>query len=66
MTNPRPSYRPEAVTPDTGCQYAPRCTGCPWRACVKELPAKERNEFLIAFRIVRSYVAAPDTAISGP
>jgi hypothetical protein len=62
-TAPRPQHRPEEAAPDTGCQYAPRCTECPWRECVKELPAKERTEFLAAFRVVRSYLAAPDATI---
>ncbi len=53
----------EEPPPDGGCQYAPRCTACPWATCIKELPTRERNEFLAALRLVQSYLAAPDRAL---
>ena len=56
----RPATHYTDATPDRGCQYAPKCTACPWTQCVKELPTRERNEFLVALRLVRSSLAAPD------
>lgn len=50
--------------PDTGCQYAAKCTACPWNQCVKELPTRQRGEFMAALRLVRSYLAAADSAIT--
>ena len=50
----------EEPPPDGGCQYAARCTACPWRECVKELPTRERGEFMAALRLVRSYLPEPD------
>lgn len=50
----------QTIAPDVGCQYAPRCTACPWRVCVKELPAAEHNAFVTALRLLRGYLAAPD------
>ena len=64
QTKPRPQHRPEAAAPDRGCQYAPRCTACPWSVCVKELPTQERHDFLVALRLVRRYLAEPDEVIS--
>jgi hypothetical protein len=61
----RPATHYGDAAPDTGCQYAPRCVDCPWSVCVKELPTRERNDFLVALRLVRSYLAAPDRAITG-
>jgi hypothetical protein len=46
---------PEAVSPDHGCEYAPKCTDCPWRPCIKELPAPERLAFAAALRVVLRY-----------
>jgi hypothetical protein len=39
---------PETVAPDRGCRYWQRCVTCPYRACVFELPARERVEFTAA------------------
>ena len=61
----RPATHYGNVAPDKGCQYATRCTACPWNQCVKELPTRERGEFLTALRLVRSYLVAPDTTIAG-
>jgi len=64
QTKPPPQHRPEAAAPDTGCSYAPKCVGCPWRTCIQELPAHERRIFVDALRLVRGYLAEPDTVIS--
>ena len=62
---PRTETRPlPPVTPDTGCRYAPRCLTCPWRACIRELPAPERLEFDAAWQVLAGYVAPPDRALA--
>ena len=67
-TKPKPAVVAGAddspVLEDVGCQYAPRCVTCPWSVCIKELPYKERGEFLVALRTVRRYLALPDGAIA--
>ena len=57
----RPAAHYGDVAPDRGCQYAPKCTACPWNQCVKELPTRERGEFLAALRLVRRYLPAEGT-----
>ena len=47
--------------PDTGCDYAPKCLTCPWRACVLQLPADERRIFGLAWRVIESFKAPPST-----
>jgi hypothetical protein len=42
---------------DAGCQFAPRCTACPWARCIKELPDSQRNEFVKAYRVVVRHLA---------
>ncbi len=61
----RPATHYGDVAPDRGCQYAARCTACPWRECIAELPAKEHTTFVHALRLVRSYLAEPDSVIAG-
>ena len=51
------------VLEDVGCSYWHRCTTCPLRPCIAELPSKERREFISAWRTVLLYVAQPDGEI---
>ena len=46
--------------PDRGCEFAPTCAGCPWRACYWTLPAEEKRIFRLAFRTLATFRAAPD------
>ena len=61
----RPAGHYGDAAPDQGCSVWPQCVSCPWRTCIAELPAKEHAQFVHALRLVRSYVAAPDSAIAG-
>jgi hypothetical protein len=62
-TAPRPQHRPEAAAPDRGCSAWERCTSCPFRVCIAELPNTERLAFYAAWRTVLRYVAAPGETI---
>lgn len=48
--------QPDAVAPDHGCRYFPRCVECPFRNCIAELSQRERLEFAAAWRTVLKYV----------
>jgi len=41
---------------DRGCRYAPKCANCPWRMCIKELPTRERLEFITALRLIEKHL----------
>ncbi len=60
-TKARRTYgRRDDVALDNGCGVGERCVSCPWRVCVAELPRAERPQFVEAWRLVRSHLAAPD------
>jgi len=60
----RPATARDGHAQDRGCQYAARCTACPWVVCVKELPTSEHLSFVAALRLVRRYLPAPDRTIA--
>ena len=49
--------------PDVGCEFSARCTACPWRTCIHELPAADRRLFGLAWRTLQTFRAALDGAI---
>ncbi len=61
----RPASHYGDVAPDKGCSVWPECVSCPWRECIAELTAQEMMRFRQALRLVRSYMAKPDGAITG-
>jgi hypothetical protein len=71
MTTATPRRKPVSRTheqyvvdlPDRGCEYAPTCAGCPWRACYWTMPPSERRIFRLAFRTLQTFRAAPDRAL---
>ena len=65
MSGARPPIRPARNTEHRGCPSGTRCGERPWRLCIKELPTRERHEFINALRLVRGYLADPETVISG-
>jgi hypothetical protein len=55
--------RGDDVAPDDGCQFAPACQTCPWRACDFTLPAPERRIFALAHKTLQTFRAAPERTI---
>ncbi len=53
----------EEAPPDRGCSVWPSCITYPWRVCIAELPARELMQFRHALKLVRGYLAEPDSAI---
>ena len=49
--------------PDKGCSSWPQCVSCPWLVCIPEFPAKERQEFTAALKVVRGYLAEPERTV---
>ena len=60
----RPASHYQSAPPDRGCSVWPQCVSCPWNVCIAELPADEHATFVHALKLVRSYLAAPDSAIT--
>lgn len=60
-----PDGLPEAqapAIPDRGCALWARCTSCPFRRCIEELPSPQQVRFKAAWREVLQNVALPDPA----
>ena len=62
-TIPNASRVGDSHAPDRGCQYWDRCTSCPFRTCIAELPAQAQTEFRTAWRVVLRHLARPDKTI---
>jgi hypothetical protein len=56
MQGRRAATTPETVSLDRGCRFRPRCVTCPFAHCILELPARERAEFVTAWRVVLRHV----------
>ena len=59
----RPAGHYGDAAPDKGRSVWPACVSCPWHEGIAELPARELMQFRHALRLVRSYLAVPDSAI---
>ncbi len=63
LAGKRSTHYGDDAPPDKGCSVWPQCVTCPWNVCIAELPQREHVTFVHALKLVRSYLAAPDSAI---